>query len=146
MPKKYRTSKGYSGTFGPLLLSWLLLSQYPAAQVQADTIYRWKDTAGVTHFSGSPPPPEATDHRTLELAPGPSTPGEGLRDGERTALRAVERELARQHRAAQQARRRNDHAVAERRRMCQERRTRLRGTGYHATRKADTVFLRRNCW
>jgi hypothetical protein len=52
------------GTLALLLLTVV-------GSVPADTLYRWVDSAGVTHFSDSPPPEDATAVRS---APRPELP------------------------------------------------------------------------
>jgi hypothetical protein len=122
-----------------------LLHLLPALAM-AGTVYQWTDAAGITHFSDTAPARTGHELRAHEIADLPARSVQGLRPGERTTLQDIEQQLARQHRRARQARLRNDRAVAERRRECRKRRTRQRGTGYYATRKVDTTFLRRNCW
>lgn len=122
-----------------------LLHLLPVLAV-AGTVYQWTDTVGITHFSDTAPPQTGHEVHAREIADLRAGSVQGLRPGEQATLRGIEQQLARQHRSARQARLRNDHAAAERRRECRKRRTRQRGTGYYATRKADTTFLRRNCW
>ena len=117
-----------------------------SVQVMADTVYRWTDAAGVTHFSDTAPPLTSPDRRKVEIAPVRATGAQGLRPGERAILEKMEEQLTHTRHKARQARQRNDRAVAEHRRECRERRARQRGSGYHATRKDDATYLRRNCW
>jgi hypothetical protein len=110
------------------------------------TVFQWTDAAGVTHFSDTAPPEPASDSRELQTMPAQTVSAQGLRPGERATLQAIEQRRQQQHHASQRARQRNDHAVAEHRRDCRERRALQRDAGSHAARKAVSAYLRRNCW
>ena len=53
---------------GRMIWVGLILAVMIGAPARAD-IYRWKDAAGVTHFSNEPPPPDAAVIETIEEAP-----------------------------------------------------------------------------
>ena len=127
-----------------LVAALVLLSLLPSPG-PAVTVYRWTDTAGVTHFSDTAPPGTPAPSRATTSAPA-AISAQGLRAGEQATLQAIKQRVAEQHRAERQVRQRNHRALAERRRDCRERRARQRSTGNHPARKADTIYLRRNCW
>ncbi|MEZ5542222.1 MAG: DUF4124 domain-containing protein [Pseudomonadota bacterium] len=121
----------------------LALGCMPAA---AETIHRWTDAGGVTHYSDRPPDRHAADHSTLHAAPAPESTALGLRPEERAALQRIDRRRIRQRHEAERERERSDRGIAQQRRACREHRARQDGRGYHPARRVDAIFLRRNCW
>ena len=92
--------------------------------VQAETVYRWTDAQGQTHFSDLPPPSPSVTAITLQ-ADSTRTPT-GLRSGERTTLHAIELRLQARHRQVEAARR-QQRSTRDRRRRPSVTATPLRG-------------------
>lgn len=86
--------------------SLLLTMGVPA---MAETIYRWVDAQGVTHFSAQPPPGRQADTLRLAVQPPPLRTTAGEKDSGRAGepeQRAIERTVKREI-AAQQAQQRH---------------------------------------
>lgn len=80
----------------------------------AVTVYRWIDADGVTHFSQTPPPPDARSVQTMDLKIPQAPPEDAAAESARLELqaeRARRRELEKRLQAEEEARRR---AEAER--------------------------------
>ncbi|MBT8116901.1 MAG: DUF4124 domain-containing protein [Gammaproteobacteria bacterium] len=111
---------------------------------QADTVYRWTDTLGRTHFGDSPPDSQASTDIELPSAE-PISPA-GLRPGERATLKAIEQRRQARHRSAEAGRREQRRIRDRHERTCREHREQLRRGRRHGDGKTLSKFLRTHCW
>lgn len=114
--------------------------------VAADTIYRWTDRHGQSHFSDSPPGGHSTVIRSSASERSPVPVRQGLRHGERRTLERLAQQ-AEQQRQARQSRGRKAHRHrTQRQQSCREMRENLRDTRDAALRKHYAGKLRKHCW
>ena len=118
---------------------WLVLV-VTAGNARAGGIYRWTDANGQTHFSDT-----ARDALT-QLPASQASNGTGLRAGERTALRDIERRRQLRHRQAEKGRRTVRDQRENREQACRERRELQRRGRRHVDGKAVSRYLRIHCW
>jgi len=110
------------------------------SEVRTGGIYRWTDADGQTHYSDTP-------RGTLSRLPAKQLPeGTGLRAGERTALRDIERRRQQRHRQAETGRRKIRHQRENRQQACREQRELQRRGRRHVDGKAVSRYLRIHCW
>ena len=115
-----------------------------SAAGQADTVYRWTDAQGHTHFGDRAPASQASTG--IELPPADPEPPAGLRPGELSTLRGIERRQRARHAQAEAARREQRRQRDADLETCRAQRARLRLGRRHVDSKAISKYLRKHCW
>ena len=124
---------------GGRLVLWVVCL-VTCSEVRTGGIHRWTDANGQTHFSDTP-------RGTLPQLPAKQlTEGTGLRAGERTALRDIERRRQQRYRQAETGRRKIRHQRENRQQTCREQRELQRRGRRHVDGKAVSRYLRIHCW
>jgi len=123
-------------------LPWLLALS-PA--LVAGDVYRWSDAQGQVHFSDAPPA-DGTMALQRTLPHGTPAPAQGLRTGERKALRTYHERKRREQRAAASRSAQATQRLEERRSDCRTARDKLHAARELAQRKQQSSYLRKHCW
>lgn len=127
-----------------ILFTACLFHCAPIPVGQADTVYRWTDALGQTHFGDTPP--DSRPSKDIELPPADPIPPAGLRPGERATLHAIEQRRQARHRRAETARREQRQILDRHEQNCRKHREQLRRGRRHGDGKTHSKFLRVHCW
>ena len=114
--------------------------------VTAETIYRWTDRHGQSHFSDTPPGGHSTVIRGI-ASDRSALPGrQGLRHGERRTLERLAQQAEHQRQVRQSRGRKAHRHRKQTQQSCREMRENLRDNRDDALRKHYARKLRKHCW